>query len=75
MRYGDLGMWLIRRGWFTQDTGAVRGPLRQPLRTLLSRPIDARLSESARRALADHLRPDVTKLTTLVGFEPRNWSL
>jgi sulfotransferase family protein len=73
VRYNDLGMWLIRRGWFTESRGSVRGPLVQPLRRLLSTPIDDRLSPEARKALASELRPEVEKLTRLTGFQPRGW--
>src|SRR3954447_7853404 len=75
VRYNDLGMWLIRRGWFTESRGSVRGPLVQPLRTLLSRPIDDRLSRDARNALKAELRPEVEKLRRLTGFEPQGWSV
>src|SRR3954453_11674964 len=75
VRYNDLGMWLVRRGWFTERRGSVRGPLAQPLRTLLSRPIDDRLSRDARNALTAELRPEIEKLRRLTGFEPQGWSV
>src|SRR3954451_5516082 len=75
VRYNDLGMWLLRRGWFTERRGSLRGPLIPPLRRLLSTPIDDRLSPQARRALGDELRPEVEKLTRLTGFQPRGWRL
>jgi hypothetical protein len=75
VRYNDLGMWLIRRGWFTERRGAVRGPLVKPLRRVLSRPIDARLSVTARGQVMAALQPEVDKLTRLTGFTPvRPWT-
>jgi hypothetical protein len=70
VRYNDLGMWLIRRGWFTERTGAVRGPLVKPLRRVLSRSIDATLSPGAREQAMAALRPEVDKLARLTGFAP-----
>lgn len=75
VRYNDLGMWLLRRGWFTERTGSVRGPLVRPLRAVLSRPIDDRLAPQARRLLAAHLRPEVDKLAQLTGFRSTTWSV
>src|SRR3954447_20887582 len=74
-RYNDLAMWLIRRGWFVERGGSVRGSLVRPLRGILSSRIDDQLSPSARAALAAELRPEVDKLRALTGFEPRDWAV
>ena len=67
---GELAAWQAEVTKLREDNADLEQSLDE-----LQAQTDARLSESARRALSDHLRPDVTKLTTLVGFEPRNWSL
>ena len=74
-RYNDLAMWLIRRGWFVERGGSVRGSLVRPLRGLLSSPIDDQLSPEAREALTAELRPEVEKLQRLTGFTARGWSV
>ena len=71
VRYNDLGMWLIRRGWFTEKTSGVRGPLVPPLRRLLSRPIETTLSTAVRDRVHALLMPEVEKLERLTGFTPR----
>ena len=75
LRYNDVAMWLIRRGWFVERGGSVRGTLVRPLRGLLSSPIDDQMSPQARAALTAELRPEVDKLQRLTGFAARSWAV
>jgi Sulfotransferase family len=68
VRYRRLGYWLVQRGLFTERGGPFsRGPLVQPLRALLSTPIDRVLSATARETLVRELKPDVDRLRELTG--------
>jgi hypothetical protein len=74
VRYNDLGFWLVRRRIFVEKNGPFNtGPLRQPLRSLLSRPIDRVLSDDVREAMAENLRPEVERLRTLTGLRLDRW--
>jgi hypothetical protein len=77
VRYGDLGMWLIDKGIFTERRRSQsfrRAPLVRPLRRLLSRPIDDTLPAETRRRLVDILRPEVDDLRELSGKTFAGWS-
>ena len=74
VQYNDLGFWLVGRRIFTEKNGPFNtGPLREPLRSLLSRPIDRELSGEVREAVAENLRPEVEGLRELTGLQLANW--
>ena len=74
VRYNRLGHWMVRKGIFTEAApGFRRGPLRPPLRALLSKPIPRALSQEARLRLVDALSPEVERLRTLTGASFAHW--
>lgn len=76
VRYGDLGMWLIRKRLFTERSRTKsfrRAPLVRPLRRILSQPIDATLPAETREVLVDALRPEVEELRELTGKRFATW--
>jgi hypothetical protein len=74
VQYNDLGFWLVGRRILTEKNGPFNtGPLREPLRSLLSKPIDRDLSGDAREAVAENLRPEVERLRELTGLQLAGW--
>jgi hypothetical protein len=73
VRYNALGYWLVTRGIATNRQDSFeRGPLVQPLRRLLSHPIETRLPPPVHDRLVHALRPEVTRLRELCDL-PLNW--
>lgn len=72
--YNRLGIWLIRHNLLTERRGPFEmKPLIRPARALLSKPIDARLSDDARAEVASVLHPEVERLRKLTGQPFARW--
>lgn len=72
--YNDLGYWLVKRRIFIKRTaGGKYGPLRQPLRALLSGPISRDLTDEERAALTAELASEVERLRSLTGKPFARW--
>jgi hypothetical protein len=78
VRYGTVGMWLLKRRILMQRRRSFRRQRRRPwfspLHHLLSRPIDRALSASVRERLVEHLHPEVNRLRELTGKEFGRWT-
>jgi hypothetical protein len=77
VRYGRLGMWLINRDLFTEHPRSHafrRTPLVRPLRRVLSRPIDTRLSADGRKLVVRALQSEVAELRDLAGKDFAGWA-
>ena len=68
VKYNDLGFWLVTHRIFTERSDRFeRSPLRQPLRRLLSKPIDKALTPAQRAAVAAEMQPEIERLRRLTG--------
>jgi sulfotransferase family protein len=74
VRYNRLGFWMVRHRILTLPRGPFgAGPLIQPLRGLLSSPIDTGLAPETRAGLVAALRPEVERLRELTGKPFARW--
>jgi hypothetical protein len=71
VRYGELGWWMVRRGLGTRRPGRS-GHLIRPLRRMLGRPIERKISSATRELLIEELGVEVKRLRALTGL-PLDW--